>query len=76
MSKNQNCDGAHCPDINETYQPQEVRVYPIGGGGNLILCHACWAHENQYNFNRGKETRCPENFPQHDWATAKTYPEE
>jgi hypothetical protein len=63
------CDGSHCREATG-----EVRVYPLGGGGNLILCHACWAHENRYRYNRGKETKAPENWPQVNWATAVTYP--
>ena len=69
MANNPNCDGSHCRE-----ETGEVRVYPIGAGGNLILCLACWAHENIYNFNRGVETRCPENFPQHDWTHGESYP--
>jgi hypothetical protein len=67
---NNNCDGAHC-----TSEQGEVRVYPIGSGGNLILCHSCFAHENRYNFGRGAETKHPEWFPQVNWANAKPYPE-
>ena len=66
---NWNCDGDHCRLPNG-----EVRVYPIGAGGNLILCHACWAHENRYNYERGRDTGCPENFPQHNWYAAEVYP--
>jgi hypothetical protein len=51
----------------------EVRVYPLGGGANLILCQACWAHENRYRYERGRETGHPEDFPQRDWTTAETY---
>jgi hypothetical protein len=65
---NNNCDGARCTSPNG-----EVRVYPLGGGGNLILCQSCWAHENQYRFNRGKETGEPSNFPQQDWYRAEIY---
>jgi hypothetical protein len=68
MNKNVNCCGDHCTN------PQgEVRVYPLGGGGNLILCHSCWANENRYRYNRGVETKNPGNWPQLDWAKAETY---
>lgn len=66
--KNWYCDKDKCTDPNG-----EVRVYPIGGGGNMILCHACWTDENRYRFNRGKETKQPENWPQLDWAKAEVY---
>jgi hypothetical protein len=66
--KNYNCDGSHCR------QPDgQVRVYPTGAGGNLILCMACFAHENRYRYERAFETRRPEDFPQVDWATAEIY---
>jgi hypothetical protein len=44
---NWNCGGSHC-----RHEHGEVRVYPIGSGGNLILCKACWAYENQYHHER------------------------
>lgn len=46
-TKNWNCCGDQCRDPNG-----EVRLYPLGGGANLILCHACWAHENRYRYER------------------------
>jgi hypothetical protein len=67
-TQNPNCSGNHCRSTTG-----EVRVYPLGGGGNLILCIACWAHENRYRFERGRETREPANWPQVDWATAEVY---
>jgi hypothetical protein len=66
--KNWNCDGGRCKEPRG-----DVRVYPLGGGGNLILCHACWAHENRYRYNRGVETKNPDAWPQHDWAKAENY---
>ena len=66
---NPNCDGSHCRENGP------VRVYPLGAGGNLILCHACFAHENRYRYNRGVETKRPHDWPQVNWATAKPYPE-
>ena len=66
---NPNCDGSHCHG-----QHGEVRVYPLGAGGNLILCHTCWAHENRYRYERGRETGHPENFPQINWDNGERYP--
>ena len=68
MAHNPNCDGAHCRTVNS-----EVRVYPIGAGGNLILCQACFAHENRYNYERGRETEHPEWFPQINWYECELY---
>jgi hypothetical protein len=68
MTQNPNCDGDKCQ-----YGTGEVRVYPLGGGGNLILCRACWIHENNYRHSRGVETGAPENWPQVMWASSKVY---
>jgi hypothetical protein len=68
-SKNWNCDGAHCTD------PQgQTRVYPLGGGGNLILCRACFAHENEYRRRRCVAAKAP-LWPTVDWSDARPYPE-
>jgi hypothetical protein len=68
MVHNPNCCGDHCHA-----ETGEVRVYPLGGGGNLILCNACWINENRYRHKRGVETGAPENWPQVNWATAEVY---
>jgi hypothetical protein len=47
---NPNCDGAHCVESTG-----EVRLYALGGGGNLYLCRTCWAHENFYRKGRARE---------------------
>ena len=65
---NDYCCGSHCRS-----ETGEVRVYPLGGGANLILCHACWAHENRYRYERGKEMGRPEDWPQEDWNKAEKY---
>jgi len=70
MNKNWNCDGGHCTDPNS-----ETRVYPLGGGANLILCMACFAHENRHRVRRGRAIKQPEYWPQVNWVTAKRYPE-
>jgi hypothetical protein len=70
MTQNPNCSGGHCRS-----ETGPVKVYPLGGGGNLILCRACWAHENDYRRQRGLDTRAPENFPVLDWDGAELYGE-
>ena len=62
--KNYNCDGAYCTDPKG-----EVRKYKLGGGANLILCKACWNHENRWRCERYD----PENWPQIDWDRAEIY---
>ena len=68
MAHNWNCDNDKCRDADGP-----VRLYPLSGGANLILCEACFAHENKYWFNCDKETGLQENWPQVDWATAQPY---
>jgi len=68
MIKNYNCDGSYCREPHG-----EVRVYPLGSGGNLILCHACWANENRYRHLQGHWYQRPEDWPQHNWSDAKPY---
>jgi hypothetical protein len=48
-------------------------INELGSGGNLILCHACFAHENRYRYNRGVETKRPNDWPQVNWAEAEIY---
>lgn len=65
-----NCDGAGPHTISG---PNETRVLPLGGGANLILCRACFARENRYRVERGRETGAPENWPTVEWSDAKVY---
>ena len=65
--ENNNCDGAG------PHTEGEVRVYPLGSGGNLILCLSCWARENRYRYERGQETD-PKKWTQENWFQAQTYP--
>ena len=41
--ENPNCDGGKCRS-----RTGETRRLPIGGGGNLLLCRACYVHEMNY----------------------------
>lgn len=61
----------HC-DGGGPHSGNEVRLYPLGGGGNLILCLSCWANENRFRHDMGKHYN-PANFPQHNWYTSKLY---
>lgn len=76
---NNMCDGDHC-----TSEQGEVRVYPLGAGGNLILCQACWAHENRYRYQRAYDhngdrkidisgSEGQKLWPQENWYEAKVY---
>jgi hypothetical protein len=68
MHQNPNCSGDRC--VSST---GEVRVYPLGGGGNQIFCMACFANENAFRYRRGRETREPQNWPIVTWADAEVY---
>lgn len=73
MNKNPNCDGGHCREATG-----EVRVYPLGAGGNLILCSACFANENRYRMSRQRgywadDKRAEANWPMVDWSDAEVY---
>jgi hypothetical protein len=64
-NKNWNCDNDKCRDPKS-----EVRTYPTGGGGNMILCRDCWAHENNYRMSRGGEFK---GFPLVRWGATEVY---
>ena len=54
----------------------ETRMYPLGCGTYLKLCHMCWLREDLSNYEKGKEPgQDPRNWPQHDWGTAKVHSE-
>lgn len=61
------CDGAG-PHSGEV-----VKRYPMGGGGFAILCIRCWANENRFRYERGKETGQPQNWPQPNWHKFDPY---
>jgi hypothetical protein len=70
---NWNCDGSG------PHTEGEVRVYPLGAGGNLILCRACFRRENQYRIDRRNEYggfEAVANWPLVDWNMAKVYGED
>jgi hypothetical protein len=62
---NLNCDGSHCR------HGYEVRVYPLGSGGDLWLCLPCFANENMNRYMRAKQAGHPEDSTQVSWATAE-----
>lgn len=66
----------HCDGSGPHGGPHEVRTRPIGGSGNVILCRSCWARENRYCYERGRETGAPENWPQQAWEAAEVYAKE
>jgi hypothetical protein len=68
VMKNNNCDGSACTRPNG-----EVRVFPLGAGGNLILCADCFRRENDYRRRQGLRYGRPQDFPQHNWYACEVY---
>jgi hypothetical protein len=68
MNRNPNCDGAHC-----THEHGEVRLLPTGGGGNAILCRACFRHEIYYRAQRNWELDGAAAFDIPLWESLKVY---
>lgn len=68
MAHNNNCDGTHC-----WAEDGEVRVLPLGGGGNLILCRSCFEYEIRYRKERNKELGTAAQFDLPVWESLKVY---
>lgn len=68
MRPQNNCDGGG------PHRFGEVRVYPIGRSGNLILCRGCFAHEVGFEIDRLKAARIPNNkWDLLRWEDARVY---
>lgn len=67
MVKNWNCDGSGpCSEGS-------VKLLPLGGGANLILCKNCWNREMEYRKTRNLSLG---TFAQYDivrWEDGKLY---
>jgi len=68
MNRNPNCDGDHC-----TWSVGEVRVLPLGGDGNLILCKTCFAHEIRFRKERNRELSTDAAFDLPTWESLEVY---
>lgn len=67
QTHNPMCDGSHCRS-----SLGEVRVLPIGGGANLIVCPACHEHELGWRRQRNHELGRPA-FLLPAWDTLEVY---
>lgn len=68
---NPNCDGTGPHNLL-----LQVRLMPIAGGGNLILCHTCWNRENHWRY-RENQRLAEDSETQYDilpWREAEVYP--
>lgn len=66
--KNPNCDGDHC-----TQEDGEVRVLPVGGGGNVILCKDCFRHEMEYRRQTNQALTGTSRYDTPEWSELPVY---
>lgn len=63
---NPNCDGIYCNTTNG-----EVRLLPLGGDGNLILCKSCVEYEIEWRKNENKRANREFDIP--NWDNLEVY---
>ena len=71
MSQNPNCDEGHC-----SFSQGEVKLLPLPGDANLILCRSCHSHEIRWRRERNRELSQEARFPLPEWESLTKYPEE
>lgn len=62
---NNNCDGSG------PHTSGEVRVMPLAGGGNLIVCLACYLRELHWRRGRNEKVASPYDLP--TWKELEVY---
>jgi hypothetical protein len=72
MLKLQNFLSNSC-DGNGPHGGKDIRVLPIGGDSNLLVCHYCFVREIDYRIerNRGLSNECKFDLP--SWKNLKIY---
>ncbi len=65
--ENYNCNGSG------PHSTSEVRLLPLPGDGNLILCRACAAHENNWRRGRNRELAVDARYPTPAWSDLAVY---
>ena len=68
MGKNPNCDNDYCH-----WSDGQIRVLPLGGAGNALLCRACYQHEIEWRKGRNRELGKAFQFDIPDWESLKVY---
>lgn len=62
------CDGDKC--LSES---GEVRVLPLNGDANLIVCQSCHAHEMRYRRDMNKNLSKDAQWDLPEWENLKVY---
>lgn len=52
---------------------EKVRLLPLGGGANLILCLVCFGREMVYRRQRNKELGSACQFETPNWGDLEVY---
>lgn len=65
---NPQCDGGHCRTATG-----KVRVLPLGGGANLILCRVCFEHEISWRRERNRALGTAAQFALPAWEALDVY---
>lgn len=68
MSHNPNCDGSHCWS-----EYGEVRLLPLPGHGNIILCRSCFEYEIGWRRDRNKALALESQYPMPEWTALHPY---
>ena len=68
QTQNPNGDGDKCRK-----ESGEVRLLPLGGGANGILCRACYEYEMAYRGDRNAELSKGCQFDLPAWESLKVY---
>lgn len=66
--KNYNCDNDYCK-----YANGEIRVLPIGGDSNALLCKACYEHEILFRRDLNEDLGDSFKFKLPAWEDLKIY---
>lgn len=66
--KNPNCDNDKC-----RAESGEVRVLPLGGDGNIILCFNCYVHEMKFRLEANKTLSPDCQFDMFVWTDLTIY---
>lgn len=65
---NPNCDGGRC-----VRSDGEVRVLPLGGDSNVILCDMCFHREIRFRAERNRKVGKAARFSLPDWQDLEIY---